>query len=270
MLVIAVAQDDPPPPPPPLPSDDDEDGPEVDPPSGDADVQEQAPEPAQPPEPQAPKVPEVPQPAKVATPPKPQPPVPPKKAVAAQAKVPSQTQEDPVVAKRRAATEMARAVQRGDHEYVFAKVAAGEHSLGVKDHTGNNEIHHICMGGGADGGQSKVQLMQLLIQRGVPLDQIDGNGRQALFSCASNGQWALVPFFKGQPYNILNSVSKHGQPGLHMAVKSGLHQTVKAMLDIGADPHAKATPGGSPYLKAKNAGDAAMKALFNIPVNSEL
>merc|ERR1712012_83520 len=96
-----------------------------------------------------------------------------------------------------------------------------------------------------------------------------GGKRQALFNCASQGQWALIPFFKGQDDGILNSVSKHGQPGLHMAVKHGFHKTVEAMLAIGANPHAKATPGGSPYMKAEVDGDAAMKALFGIPVEAK-
>lgn len=161
-------------------------------------------------------------------------------------------------------------MQEGDHTYFKAKVAAGEHTVGDSTHLGEDEVNVLCTSDSKkDGGASKVEMMKTLLAHGARLDRTGRDQRQALFSCANTGQWELIPFFKGQPDSVLNSASKHGQPGLHIAVKKGLHKTVEAMLAIGADPHAKATPGGSPYLKAKHDGDAAMKKLFNIPLEAK-
>lgn len=153
-------------------------------------------------------------------------------------------------------TTLAVAAFVGDMEAVKSFIAEG--AL-LNENYARNRMYPLTAA--ARGGQSAV--LELLIDKGVDVNEKDSYGRTALMAAASAGQTEAVRTLLDRGAKI-DAMDSAGNAALHHAVWLRGHvDTARALLERGADVNARPHPGGRTILmEAAESGNLELVKLL--------
>ncbi|PSN50996.1 hypothetical protein C0J52_08594 [Blattella germanica] len=97
--------------------------------------------------------------------------------------------------------------------------------IDTKNHDGNTALHELAK----MGGESELELAELLFQRGAQLTLLNNNGNTPIIRAASRGREDFIKFFVDHGVDI--NEGPLGVTPLYVAVASGQFNVVKSLLE---------------------------------------
>jgi ankyrin repeat protein len=109
-----------------------------------------------------------------------------------------------------------------------------------------------------------LEIADVLIKHGADPDSVDLSGITALMTAADQGNEEVVRYLvkAGARVNRITQLEYGGQTPLTGAAGMGQVATVKALLELGADPSLKMKDGGTALSNAKENGNPEVVALI--------
>jgi len=142
-------------------------------------------------------------------------------------------------------TPLSQAVTRGFDDTVEALLAGGADPKG-KDRNGYTAFALAVMGGHFD-------IAEILLKRGADVNGTDDYGNTWLMACASMGsqegmRWLVS---KGAAVDKVSQLQYGGSTALGTAARVGQAESVRTLLELGANPHLKMKDGSSALSKGQ-------------------
>ncbi len=139
------------------------------------------------------------------------------------------------------------AVHRNDTEIVKLLIAAGANVNAANDY-GVTPLSLACTDGSAS-------LVEMLLNAGADANGSPPTGETVLMTCARTGNLQSVKLLLRHAVNVNAKESWRGQTALMWAVEQKHADAAQALIDQGADVHARSNSGFTPLLFAARVGD---------------
>ena len=153
-------------------------------------------------------------------------------------------------------TALMEAVKGGYDDIVTLLLAAGA-DIKARDARGNTPFSIACFG-------ARLEIADALIERGADPNEVDGNGFTPLLGASSMGNEDVVRYLvgKGAKVNAVNQLEYGGTTALTTAARVGQVGTVRALLELGANPRLRMKSGATALSNAEESGNAEVIALI--------
>jgi ankyrin repeat protein len=153
-------------------------------------------------------------------------------------------------------TPLSEAVTRGFDDTVEALLAGGADQK-VGDRNGYTPFALAVIGG-------KFDVAELLLAKGADLNGTDSYGNTWLLACATMGNPEAIRWLaaKGADVNRVFGLQYGGNTALTMAARVGQVESVRALLELGANPHLKMKDGSTALGNAEQSKNAEAVALI--------
>jgi len=153
-------------------------------------------------------------------------------------------------------TALMEAVKRGFDDIVLLLIEAGA-DVKARDGRGSTAFSLAAFG-------AHLEIADVLIQHGAALDQADPSGITPLLGAASMGNEEVVRYLvgKGAKVNAITQLEYGGTTALTTAARVGQAASVKALLELGADPRLRMKDGATALSNAQASGNEEVIALI--------
>lgn len=153
-------------------------------------------------------------------------------------------------------TALLQAVMRGFDDVVELLLAAGA-DVKARDTRGNTAFSAAAFG-------AHLEIADMLIARGASPDEADPHGITPLLGAASMGNEEVLRYLvtKGAKVNRVTQIEHGGTTALTTAARVGQAASVKALLELGADPRLKMKDGATALSNAEASGNVEVVALI--------
>jgi len=153
-------------------------------------------------------------------------------------------------------TALMEAVKRGFDDIVTLLIAAGA-DVKARDGRGNTAFSLAAFG-------AHLEIADVLLQRGADPNEADPSGITPLLGAASMGNEEVLRYLvgKGAKVNAITQIEYGGSTALTTAASVGQVASVKALLELGADPRLRMKDGGTALSHAQESGNEEVIALI--------
>ena len=163
-------------------------------------------------------------------------------------------------------TPLHMACSRGNFPAVEEIVNHDASCISVPDNHGDTPLHEACL-------QGSVKIVKLLIEKGADLSAYNNDYEIPLHVACKEGHVDIVKELlkpgHGDVKSMIAARDNEGNSCMHLAVESGVFETVKVLLLLRADPNAKNTDDVYPIHIAAAQGYTEMAGAL-LQYNSEV
>lgn len=153
-------------------------------------------------------------------------------------------------------TPLSEAASGGYDDTVEALLAGGA-DLKIGDRNGYTPFALAAMGG-------KFDIAQILLDKGADVNGTDSYGNTWLLGCATTGNPEAIRWLvsKGADVNKVFGLQYGGNTALTMAARVGQADSVRTLLELGANPHLKMKDGATALGNAQESKNDEVVALI--------
>jgi ankyrin repeat protein len=149
------------------------------------------------------------------------------------------------------------AAVKGGYDDVITLLLTSGADVKARDEQGNTAFSLASFG-------AHLEIADILIAHGAPVDEPSSYGITPLLGAAGMGNEEVVRYLvsKGAKVNTVRQLEYGGTTPLTSAARGGQAGTVRALLELGADPRLKMKSGATALSNAEESGNAEVIALI--------